>query len=65
MANVEMMKLREFREVYGIPENTVRALINRKGFPSYRLGGRWYVDIPKFLEWREEENARNRMAMSN
>ncbi|MGM9937139.1 MAG: helix-turn-helix domain-containing protein [Candidatus Ornithomonoglobus sp.] len=60
MPEVKMMKLKEFREVYGMPENTVRQLINSKGFPSYFLGGRWYVDIPKFLRWREEENARNR-----
>lgn len=60
MPEVKMMKLKEFRETYGIPESTVLRLIHAKGFPSYLIGGRWYVDIPGFLKWREEENSRNR-----
>lgn len=57
MQEVQMMKLREFRKVYGIPETTVLDLIHSKGFPSYKIGSRWYVDIPKFLKWREQEHA--------
>lgn len=56
MAEKKQMDLKEFREVYGIPENTVRDWIYYKKFPAYRLGNKWYVDIPKFLHWREIEH---------
>lgn len=56
----KMMDLKTFREVYGVPENTVIDWINdkKKKFPAYKLGNKWYVDIPKFLKWREVEHVR-------
>jgi hypothetical protein len=60
MPEKKQMDLKEFRNVYGIPENTVRDWIydKKRKFPAYRLGNKWYVDIPKFLKWREVESAR-------
>ncbi len=55
----KMMNLKEFREVYGIPENTVRDLIHARNFPAYKLGNRWYVDVPAFEAWREVEHKNN------
>lgn len=57
MAEPKQMKLKEFREAYGIPESTVVYLKHSKNFPAYKLGSRWYVDIPKYLIWREQEHA--------
>jgi hypothetical protein len=53
---MKMMQLKHFREEYDIPENTVMDLIYSKGFPAYKIGRRWYVDIPAFLKWREKEH---------
>lgn len=56
----KQMNLKEFRETYGIPENTVRDLIDYdKKFPAYKIRNRWYIDIPKFLKWRELEHTRS------
>lgn len=55
----QMMTLKDFREAYGMPENTVRELIYAKGFPAYKLGKRWYVDIPEFNKWRKKEHRQN------
>lgn len=56
----KMMDLKEFQDTYGIPVETTRRWIydKRKKFPAYRLGNKWYVDIPKFLKWREVEHVR-------
>ncbi len=53
---VKMMNLKDFRAEYGIPQSTVQLWVHTKSFPAYKLGGRWYVDIPAFLKWRELES---------
>ncbi len=59
MGEIKQMDLRAFREVYGIPENTAREWVHSKGFPAYKLGMKWYVDIPAFEKWRKEEHQRS------
>lgn len=59
MAEKKMMRLVHFCEEYDIPRATAIKLVHSKGFPAYRLGERWYVDIPKFLRWRETEHLRS------
>ena len=49
--------LKTFRELYCIPENTVREWVHTKSFPAYKLGSKWYVDIKRFEKWRETEHA--------
>lgn len=54
--DVRQVDLLAFRRMYGIPENTVLRWIHSKGFPAYKLGHKWYVDIQKFEKWRETEH---------
>ena len=53
------MNLQEFYEVFGIPINTTKDLIYYKGLPAYKIGKRWYVDIPEYLKWEKKEHNRN------
>lgn len=53
---ISQMRLCHFCEEYDIPRTTVLQWIHSKGFPAYRLSGRWYIDIKAFLEWREKEH---------
>lgn len=57
MAEIRQMNLKTFREAYDIPEDTALRWVHSKGFPAYKLGHKWYVDIKKFEKWREKEHA--------
>lgn len=53
------MKLRTFCENFDIPRTTALKWVHSAGFPAYNLCGHWYVDIPKFYEWRNSEHIRS------
>lgn len=55
----KQMKLGLFCKEYDVAVGTAMKWIHSKGFPAYKLGGCWYVDIEKFLSWREEEHQRS------
>lgn len=57
--DVQQMDLKTFAEFFGIKEKTVKEWIHIKNFPSYKLGGKWYVDIPEFYKWRKLEHTRS------
>ena len=52
----KQIKLKTFCEEYDMPRTTVMEMIHRRDFPSYKLGGRWYVDEERYLKWREMYN---------
>lgn len=58
MPDVKQMSLPKFIEIYDMPRVSIYQLIHTHGFPAYKLGGRWYVDIQAFEKWREEEHRR-------
>ena len=43
--------------MYGIPENTVLRWIHVKGFPAYKQGHKWYIDVKAYEKWRATEHA--------
>lgn len=53
---MKQMALPQFIAEYGIPRSNMERLIHSHDFPAYKLGGRWYVDIPAFEKWREIEH---------
>ena len=53
----KQLKLSNFCEAYDIPRTTVMELIYREHLPAYKIGSRWYVDIPAFTKWREVYSA--------
>lgn len=55
----KQMRLSNFCREYDIPRTNAIELIHSKGFPAYKIGGRWYVDIDKYLRWREIEHIRS------
>ena len=52
----QQMNLQTFKTVFGIDEETARRWVHSKGFPAYKQGGRWYVDIPEYYKWRQKEH---------
>lgn len=52
----KQLKLSSFCEEYDMPRTTVMELIYRQKLPAYKIGNRWYIDIPKFLKWRDLYN---------
>lgn len=52
----QQMKLKNFCELYDIPRTTVLKWVHSENFPAYNLSGHWYVDIPKYLRWREKQH---------
>jgi len=53
---MKQMQLNKFCEEYGMNRKTVERLIYGSGFPAYKIGGRWYIDIPAYEKWREIEH---------
>lgn len=58
------VNLKEFREMFGIPQETVKKYIHSKGFPAFKQCGKWYVDLKKYEKWRETEH-RNEYAYAD
>ena len=52
----KQMRLNTFCKEFDIPKNTVLLWVHSKNFPAYKIGKCWYVDIPKYYKWREEEH---------
>lgn len=57
LVEVKQVDLKTFREMYGIPENTVLRWIHVKGFPAYKQGHKWYIDVKAYEKWRATEHA--------
>lgn len=62
---MQQMQLPSFLREFDMPRTNFERLVFRRDnpLPAYKVGGRWYVDIPKYLEWREEEHKRQTRAM--
>ena len=55
----KQMNMSDFQRFFGIPAYTAKRWIHSKGFPAYKQGGLWYVDIPEYYKWRENEHKSN------
>lgn len=58
MDNKQQMKLNNFCKAYDIPRSTALKWVHSAEFPAYNLYGHWYVDIPKYIKWREKQHAK-------
>lgn len=52
------LKLSNFCKKYDMSRTTILELIYTHNFPAYKIGNRWYVDVSKFIKWREMYNVR-------
>lgn len=48
------MKLTRFMKEFDVEKKIAYEWIHIDGFPAYKIGGRWYVDVQKYYEWREK-----------
>lgn len=55
----KQMKLSNFCTEYDIARTTVLEWVHAHDFPAYNLRGRWYVDIDKYLKWRENQHRKS------
>ena len=55
----KQMRLSTFRKHFDVTKSTADKLVHRRDFPSYKIDGNWYVDIPEFYEWRKTHNLKN------
>lgn len=59
----KQLRIATFSKLFDIPLPTLNNLIHVEGFPSYKIGGRWYIDIEQFEKWREKENILNKKSL--
>lgn len=52
----KQMRLSTFRKVFDVAKTSAARLVHRRDFPSYKIDGLWYVDVPEFYEWRKTHN---------
>ncbi len=55
-SELKQIKLKNFCIQYDVPRTTALKWIHSDGFPAYNICGHWYVDISKYLKWREEQH---------
>lgn len=62
----QLMSVSEFIKCFNesvsdsIGANKLYALVREKGFPSIKIGGRYYILADKVSEWLESQNYKNR-----
>ena len=62
----KQMKLSTFCAEYDVARSTAILWIHSKGFPSYKIDGRWCVDIEEYKKWRETQHMQSyKYAQSN
>lgn len=52
--NKEILKTKDLKEMLGIGDTTVYKLMHSKGFPSIKIGRRFFVLKEDFMEWTRE-----------
>ena len=55
----QQMRLTTFCAEYDIPKNSALLWVHSKGFPAFKLGRQWYVDIPEYYKWREAQHKKD------
>ena len=55
----KQLRLSSFCKEFDIPKNTALLWIHSRDFPAYKIGKCWYIDLPKYYEWRELEHTKN------
>lgn len=41
----------EAREILKVGKSTMQQLLHSEGFPSYKIGRRWYINGDRLEEW--------------
>ena len=49
------LKLNSFCEMFDVPRSTAFLWYDTSNFPMYKIGGRWFVDLEEYYEWRQEQ----------
>lgn len=47
----ELMSVKELQNYLGIGKDKAYELVKSKSFPSLKIGGRYYIAKPDFVEW--------------
>ena len=51
----KQLKLSNFCKEFDVARSTALLWIHSKGFPAYKIDGRWYIDIEEFYKWRNNK----------
>lgn len=55
----QQMTIKTFAEEFDLSIPTLRRLIHIEGFPAYKLGGMWYIDVAEYRKWRDIQSRLN------
>lgn len=48
---IKVLLPNEVQEILKIGKSTMMQLLHQEGFPSYKIGRRWYINADKLEEW--------------
>lgn len=48
---IEILFPEEARQILKVGKTTMHDLLHQEGFPSYKIGRRWYINKLKLNEW--------------
>lgn len=43
------------KDILGVGRNEIYRLCNTKGFPSFKIGSKYYVNLQKLQEWADKQ----------
>ena len=53
------MRLTTFCKEFDVDQRMAYEWVHSRGFPAYKIGGSWYVDLPKYYKWREQQHMKS------
>ena len=51
----KLLRPKDIKEYYKIGDVKLQELLNRRDFPSFRLGRDWFIIEDKFIEWMAQQ----------
>lgn len=52
---IKILLPEEARTILKVGKNTMMQLLHQEGFPSYKIGRRWYINGEKLHEWIDKQ----------
>lgn len=55
-AEPRQLPLPKWRAAFGIERSMAYSLVHTPGFPAYKVGGIWLIDVAEYRAWQREQN---------
>jgi len=54
------LRPKDIKKILDIGNDKLQELLERRDFPSYKIGRNWYIDPDLFVEWTKKQMTKNK-----